>query len=125
MTRRADSGFTLIEVLVAFAILAVTLTSVSGALSSGMMQERAADRATARVLEARSILDRIGTDLSLREPLWTGMLATGEPWSATVRPLSETGDTPFAAYDVVLTVAGGNGPALTLRTLKLGGWHGR
>ena len=52
-------------------------------------------------------------------------LATGEPWSATVRPLSETGDTPFAAYDVVLTVAGGNGPALTLRTLKLGGWHGR
>ena len=95
MTRRADSGFTLIEVLVAFAILAVTLTSVSGALSSGMMQERAADRATARVLEARSILDRIGADLSLREPLWTGTLATGEPWSATVRPL------------------------------KLGGWHGR
>mgnify|MGYP002836845073 CR=1 FL=1 len=31
----------------------------------------------------------------------------------------------FRCLDPVLTVAGGNGPALTLRTLKLGGWHGR
>ncbi|MDQ2090854.1 PulJ/GspJ family protein [Marimonas arenosa] len=117
-----DSGFTLIEVLVAFAILAVTFGAVSGALSTGMTHEIAAERTTTRVLEMRSIFDRIGTDIPLAEGTFEGRLTTGESWSMTVTRLPAYGQIPpFSAYDVVLTVQGDNGSVLSFRSIELGG----
>ncbi len=125
MRPKHDSGFTLIEVLIAFAILALVLGVVFRTLSTGLSHERTAGLVTARVLEARSILDRLGADVALEEGTIEGWLATGEPWALTVSLLDpdaseEVQATPLNAYLAELTVVGDDGRMLRLQTLKLG-----
>ena len=125
MNRKRNSGFTLIEVLIAFAILALVLGVVFRTLSTGLSHERTAGLVTARVLEARSILDRLGADMALEEGTIEGRLATGEPWTLTVSLLepaaSDDGQTgSLNAYLAELSVDGDDGRMLRLKTLKLG-----
>ena len=119
-------GFTLIEVLIAFVILALALGVVFRTLSSSLSHERIAKLATMRVLEARSILDRLGVDVALEEGMIEGQLTTGEPWTLTVslvEPDAESGGVsagPINAYVAELQVDGVDGRTLRLQTLKLG-----
>ena len=122
-----NSGFTLIEVLISFVILALVLGVVFRSLSTGLSHERTAELATARVLEARSILDRLGADLPLEEGLAEGELATGEAWTLTVSPYEVNNNTDKArpeetlkAYLAVITIQGADGRDQTFQTLKLG-----
>ncbi len=125
MRPKQNSGFTLIEVLIAFTILALVLGVVLPTLASGLSHERTAGLVTARVLEARSILDRLGAEIALEEGTIEGRLATGEPWALTVSLLDaaagdETGPNPLNAYLAELQVDGEDGRTLRLKTLKLG-----
>ena len=125
MKPKCNSGFTLIEVLIAFAILAMVLGVVFRTLSTGLSHERTAGLVTARVLEARSILERLGADLALEEGTIEGRLATGEPWSLTVSLLDpaagdETDPGLLNAYLAELSIRGDDGRMLRLQTLKLG-----
>ena len=125
MKRKRSSGFTLIEVLIAFAILALVLGVVFRTLSTGLSHERTAGLVTARVLEARSILERLGADLALEEGTIEGRLATGEPWTLTVSLLEpaagdEIDPGPLSAYLAELSIDGDDGRTLRLQTLKLG-----
>ncbi len=125
MNRKRNSGFTLIEVLIAFAILALVLGVVFRTLSTGLSHERTAGLVTARVLEARSILDRLGADLALEEGTIEGRLATGERWALTVSLLDpaagdESEPGPLNAYLAELSIRGDDGRMLRLQTLKLG-----
>lgn len=125
MRPKRNSGFTLIEVLIAFAILALVLGVVFRTISSGLSHERTARLATARVLEARSILDQLGVSLPLEEGLIEGRLATGEVWTLTVslfEPATDDEDPtgPINAYLAELLVEGRDGRILRLKTLNLG-----
>ncbi len=125
MKRKRNSGFTLIEVLIAFAILALVLGVVFRTLSTGLSHERTAGLVTARVLEARSILDRLGADVAPEEGTIEGRLATGEPWTLTVSLLDpaagdESQGVALNAYLAELSVDGDDGRMLRLQTLKLG-----
>ena len=125
MRPKRNNGFTLIEVLIAFAILALVLGVVFRTLSSGLGHERTARLATARVLEARSILDQLGINLPLEEGLIEGRLATGEVWTLTVSLVEPaTNDknltSPINAYLAELSVAGEDGRILRLKTLNIG-----
>jgi general secretion pathway protein I len=125
MNRKRNSGFTLIEVLIAFAILALVLGVVFRTLSTGLSHERTAGLVTARVLEARSILDRLGADVALEEGTVEGRLATGELWTLTVSLLEPAASDeieagPLNAYLAELSVHGEDGRMLRLQTLKLG-----
>jgi len=125
MRPKRNSGFTLIEVLIAFAILALVLGVVFRTISSGLSHERTARLATARVLEARSILDQVGINIPLEEGLIEGRLATGEVWTLTVslyEPAAndENPAGTINAYLAELSVEGEDGRILHLKTLNLG-----
>jgi general secretion pathway protein I len=120
-----NSGFTLIEVLIAFTILALVLGVVFPTLSSGLSHERTARLATARVLEARSILDRLGIEDPLAEGTIDGQLATGEAWTLTVSRIEpdssdENQTDQINAYLAELRIDSEDGRMLRLKTLKLG-----
>jgi general secretion pathway protein I len=130
MKSKRNNGFTLIEVLIAFTILALVLGVVLPTLSSGLSHERTARLATARVLEARSILDRLGIEEPLEDGSSEGQLATGERWTLTVTliddaPVDTTSirnsrPSQLKAYLAELRIEGEDGRALGLKTLKLG-----
>jgi general secretion pathway protein I len=125
MRPKQNRGFTLIEVLVAFTILALVLAVVMRSLSSGLSHEHTAGLTTARVLEARSILDRVGADYPLEAGTIEGELATGEPWVLTVRLVETEADAseqPNALniYLAELQIEGADGRALSLKKLSLG-----
>ena len=125
MRPKRNKGFTLVEVLIAFAILAVVLGIVFRTLSTGLSHERIADLTTARVLEARSILDRLGIDIPLEEGITEGRMATGEVWTMTVsltEPAAsdEIRSATLNAYIAELQVDGEDGRTVYLKTLKLG-----
>ncbi len=111
-------GFTLIEVLIAFTILAVVLAAVFSGIASGLSQERSARATVDRVLAARSILDELGIEAPLTEGVLEGRLATGETWQVSVRQLSEEAGSG-RLYLTELMIFDGNLPVLDLSTLKL------
>ena len=120
-----NRGFTLIEVLIAFVILALVFGAVFRTLSSGLSHERTARLATERVLEARSILDRLGNDVPLEEGTTEGRMANGEVWTLTISLVDpdaseEANPAPLNAYLAALSVQGEDGRTLRLQILKLG-----
>lgn len=118
--RRGTEGFTLMEILVAFAIISVTLLVVFRSFQSGLEHERRAGEAQARVLEARSILAGIGATGRLIETVETGRLVTtGEPWQAEILPLQTAQAGPLQPWRVTLTVGREDQSGLTLTTVKV------
>jgi general secretion pathway protein I len=61
MSPRRSRGFTLLEVMVAFVILAVALGLLLGMLSRGLKQVTQAGNETEAALHAQSLLDAFGT----------------------------------------------------------------
>jgi general secretion pathway protein I len=66
--RRGERGFTLLEVLLAFALLATAMGLLIGMLSGGLRQIGDSAQATEASLHAQSLLDAVGT----LEPLAEG-----------------------------------------------------
>ncbi|WP_187770641.1 type II secretion system protein XpsI [Cognatilysobacter lacus] len=67
MSRRYSRGYTLIEVVIAFAVLALALTLLLGTLTNSSRQVRwSADAGHAAML-SQSVLDRIDTEGALQE----------------------------------------------------------
>ena len=64
MNRRGAAGFTLLEIIVAFAILALGLTYLIGTLSGASRQLRQGGDAGRAALHAQSVLDQYASALS-------------------------------------------------------------
>src|SRR5215471_1300143 len=67
-----SSGFTLLEVLVASAILSIVLAALYGVFSRTLASKRLAEEHAARARVARIVLMRIGEDLQSALPPATG-----------------------------------------------------
>lgn len=128
MRRKAkgQEGFTLIEVLVAFAILAVSLGVLAHILSSGLRGGQVADAYSTATMLAQSKLATIGTQESLVAGETAGSFDDQYRWRVDVRPHVEDQTSQFEplidAYEVVVTVAwdGSSGPrSVSLATLRL------
>jgi general secretion pathway protein I len=87
---RHARGFTLLEVLVAFALLAIALTLLLGTLSGAARQVGQADARTRAVLHAQSLLTSVGIESPLQEGRQQGRWEQGRyQWQLQVRPYVE------------------------------------
>ena len=122
-SRGSSAGFTLIEVVVALAVLAVSLTAIGSLVASNIRATRALDQRLALATTARAIL----TGLPDREQLTlsnsSGDIA-GHRWRLDLLPfvadfVDPRRATPWVPQAVVLRVQSPSGQVLRVDTVRL------
>ncbi len=122
---RRGGGFTLLEVLIAFAILAVALVALIRAFSSGLRGLDAAEAAAVALQHARSKIEEVGTVIPLEAGEYGGEFEDGTRWSIAIRP-HEAGEGAAAEtvalvpYEIEVTASRVRGGEVMLRSLRLG-----
>jgi prepilin-type N-terminal cleavage/methylation domain-containing protein len=126
--RSRSAGFTLLEVLATLLILSVALGVLWPSFSGGFASlDRSAFHAMA-LAEARSQLDRLGSEVPLTEGELTGVSERGLSWTirllregdAPSGPLSEEfGNALVIPYEVEVIVSDAAGQRLSIKTLRL------
>lgn len=122
---RRVGGFTLLEVIVAFTILAVALVGLLQAFATGMHGLSAAQASATAVMHARSKMDEVGQTIALEDGELSGEFSDGYSWSVVIARVEDQGEfgpvQPVAIpYEVEVRVAGPRGGGLSLKTLRLG-----
>jgi general secretion pathway protein I len=120
----AELGFTLVEVLVALAVLAVSLTAIGSLVAVNIRGTWKLDQRLASVQTARAII----ADLPDRTMLGTAILsgaAGGSRWRVGVRPFAAGFIDPRQAtfwvpQAVTLNVQSAGGRVLQINTVRLG-----
>lgn len=121
MTERRPFGFTLIEVLVALAILALTFTFAYRAFSGGLGRLSDDGRTESAVLLARSQLARVGRDIALSDGEVDGR-AGGFSWRIGITPYGRAAG-GLAGHRVLVAVGWHDGRQVRqvqLETIRLG-----
>jgi general secretion pathway protein I len=89
------AGFSLLEVLVAFVILALVATALFRLFSGALANASAADDYSRAVLVAESVLAEAAVAHPLREATQTGVADDGRiAWTTRVAPQPPTGESP-------------------------------
>ncbi len=122
---RRARGFTLIEALIAFAIMALALSAFLGAFGEGLSGEQRAASAAGLALEARSLADEIGASIALEPGDYGGELESGTRWEVSIaeawpQAFEDLDRIVVKAYQVTLTLEGGDGRRVRFETLRLG-----
>ena len=127
---RSQRGFTLIEVVVAFALLALALTFLLASLSGAARQIRVASDNSRATLHAQSLLAQVGVGETLRPGRRQGNYDAGRyrwvleiaPYVDPLKPPSPLSN-PSAPRLLQLTLAmewgNGRGQQMRWRTLRL------
>ena len=122
----ADGGFSLIELLVAFVLLSLAFGILLPTLGDNVSRTARVVAEADAVLLARSIVDRVGTDIPLRAgDVIEETDADGQvSWRVEIQRFQDEAapaDWPVAAFRVTVIVTHGDGQAnVALATLKLG-----
>ena len=127
--RRGAQGYTLIEVIVAFALLALALTLLLGSLTNASRQVHWADGAGRATLYAQSLLDQTGIAEALQAGTRQGTFEDDRyHWTLVTRPYTDAGasapsvtDDGAQLFEIVLDMDWGPSPAqhMQLQTLRL------
>ncbi len=132
---QALRGFSLLEVLVAFAILALVGTALFQLFSGGLSNAAAADDYSRAVLVAESVLAETASAQPLREGTTQGTFDDGRiEWTAQVVPYAPQGVNPDTergsdtlpmrlfrvSVDVAFAAPTGGRRTLSLATTRLG-----
>lgn len=122
--QRRQRGYTLIEILVAFAVLAMALTLLLGALARASRQVSDSSDSVRATLYAQSILEEAG--LRAREGRFEGALEDGRfTWTLEVRPWAGepglTNESGLKMLELDLQIRWGHrrGQQLEVRSLRL------
>lgn len=107
-------GFSLVEVLVAFAILALSLAALHRSFGLSLLGQNRSSAAMQALAEARSLMARAGNDI----PLAATTLAGGDDgirWRISMQPLPAG----QGAWIVRIEASANAGPAFRLVSVKL------
>jgi len=119
MRRRHDDGFTVVEVLVAFAIVTVVLAALYQAVAGAYRSYARVQVREQTLALARAHLEAVGIEGPLQGGGSAGTYATGVAWRLTVEPV-ETASYRGRAFRILLEALDhGDQPLLRLETLKL------
>lgn len=109
-------GYSLLEVIVAFALLALALTLLLGSLSGGSRQVHNADLRSRAVLHAQSLLAVAGVETPLQEGRQQGQWEDGRyRWELQVSPFVE----PRGGALQASTAVAATGPQLAELSLQV------
>lgn len=123
-SRTDGRGFTLIEVLVALAILAIALTVLFQVFGSGSRAIVASERYLMATMLARSVMDDIGAETPVVAGENSGDVGDGYRWtirsspSPAIAPVMD-GDRILTPYLVQVEISWNGRPVTTLTTLRL------
>ena len=122
---RAERGFTLLEVLVAFTIFAIVLAAVMQIFSTGTRNAEVSRSYVLALAEAQMQLARLGIEQPLIVGEESGELDNGMRWRRVVAPHDVGEVVPEGlpvAFDVAVSVSwrdGGRERRVSLSTLRL------
>ena len=124
-----QAGFTLLEVLVAFTILSLTLGVLLQLFGTGLRNAGISEDYTRAVLQAESLLAAVGVEEPLEPGVRGGELAPPFAWQSTVTPFIEegldmerleaVGITPYLVTVEVSWTRGERTRSVVLDTLRL------
>ena len=120
-----EAGFTLVEVVVALAILALSLAVLLNVISNGISQTDRAQKLAQAGSLAQSLLAKVGTEMPIQEGQVSGEFPEGFRWRVRAERYGDAedrGDWPVAAYAISLEVLWGDASdehSVALTTLRL------
>ena len=120
-------GFSLLEILIAFSILAISLSILLKIFSAGVNTAGVAEEYSAAVQIAESLMAQTGVETPLQIGEATGLENKKYRWQVSVRPFQFTAENfdaatiPAELYKVKVTVnwGDGHGRQLELTSLRL------
>jgi len=123
----ADRGFTLLEVIIAFVIMALILGATFDTFSTGLRQAGMTGHYAGAVVRAESQLALLDQSGPLTAGVKTGRLDDIYTWRTEIAPVAlEEGETPeegrYRLYNVAITVYWAEGDGVrdvTLRSMRL------
>nr|WP_139863566.1 prepilin-type N-terminal cleavage/methylation domain-containing protein [Bradyrhizobium ivorense] len=119
--RKRSRGFTLIEALVALAIIAAVLGAIGSVIGTTVRGTRAIDQKLALSGAAESVLAALPPRNALRVGRQNGTLA-GHRWRIDVAPINAAPDTPpsrFVPLAVNMRMQGPGGAQIQVTTVRL------
>ena len=121
-----DDGFTLVEVIVALAILSVGLSVVLGVISGGLEQTASAERRAEAGSLAQSLMAQVGTEWPIKSEERDGQFPRGYTWHLRVQQYGtgkEREEWPVGLYTISTEVKWDDGKerrSYELTTLRVG-----
>jgi type II secretion system protein I len=117
--RRREAGFTLVEVVVAFAIVTVILAALYQAIAGAYRGYARTQLREQTLALLRAQLEAVGSEEPLQPGERSGTYATGVAWRLTVEP-TETASYRGRAFRILLEALDPGGKSLLrLETFKL------
>jgi general secretion pathway protein I len=119
--RFSERGFTLIEALVALAIIAAVLSSIGAVIGTTVRGTRSIDQRLALSGAAETVLAALPARNALKPGRQSGELA-GHRWRLDVAPLNAAADTAqgrFVPLAVNMRMQAPGGPAIQVTTVRL------
>lgn len=123
---KREAGFTLVEVIVALAILSAGLGLLLGLISNSLRQTASAQRMAEASSLAQSLMAEVGTVLPIRPEARDGQYANGYRWHLKVQPYDsgrESEEGPVGLYRIAAEIEWDQGTErrfYALTTLRLG-----
>ncbi len=118
----SEAGFTLVEVVVALAILALSLSVLLNVISNGIRQTDSARRMAEAGSLAQSLLAKLGTEMPIQEGQTSGEFPDGFRWRVRAERYGDAEDRqdwPVAAYAVSVEALWGDASAERLVALNM------